>query len=323
MSNDLPFERRLEFIDLSLSEISDLISPAFGSNALETAQPLSGGRVNSNYALNLRTQPSKAVLRVYARGRAPCRLECQILRMLEGAVPVPKVLLDGSNHDLPFLVLNWVEGQTLDEVLRKGSGETPSLATDIGTTLAAIHAHTFLDAGFLADGLQVTEPINMGAAGFHSFADPALAGRAGDRLGTERLTRLREFIDWAVPHLEKQTVQPCLVHSDFNPPNLMVRDGHVTGVMDWEYAHAGNRLTDIANMLRARAFQPLEFDNAFVSAYEAAASALPEHWQSLSRIIDLLSQLELLDGPDERPAIFIWAIERIDNTIRFVEDNLT
>ncbi len=323
MSTELPFERRLEFIDLSLSEISDLISPTFGSNALENAQPLSGGRVNSNYALTLRTQPSKAVLRVYARGRVPCRLESQILQMLEGAVPVPKVLLDRSHQDLPYLVLSWVEGQTLDHVLRKGSNTTPSLATDIGNVLAAIHTHTFADAGFLGDSLQVTEPVNMGAAGLRSFAGPALAGRAGERLGAERLARLREFIHWAAPHLDRHSVQPCLVHSDFNPPNLMVQDGRITAVMDWEYAHAGNRLTDIANMLRTRAFQPPEFDVAFVSAYEAAAGPLPKNWQSLSRIIDLLSQLEMLDGQDERPAIFIWAIERIDDTIRFVEDNLT
>ncbi len=323
MSTDLPFERRLEFIDLSSSEISDLISPTFGTNVLESAQPLSGGRVNSNYALGLRTQPLKVVLRVYARGQAPCRLESQILKMLDGQVPVPKVLADGSDHELPFLVLSWVEGKTLDHVLRDGRNEMTSLATDIGTILAAIHANTFSDAGFLGDGLQVTETINTGAAGFHAFADPALAGRAGDRLGAERLARLKELIRWAAPHLDKQAVQPCLVHSDFNPPNIMVHDGRVAGVMDWEYAHAGNRLTDIANMLRSRAFQAPQFDDAFVSAYETAAGPLPQHWQSLSRMIDLLSQLEMLDGPEERPAIFIWAIERIDDTIRFVENNLT
>ncbi len=323
MSTDHPFERRHEFIDLSLPEINDLVSPTFGSDALVSAQPLSGGRVNSNYALTLRSQPAKAVLRVYARGGAPRRLESQILQLLEGRVPVPKVLLDGSKKDPAFLVLSWVEGQTLDNALRTGIKETTSLATDIGTILAAIHAQTFTDSGFLGKDMQVIEPIDMGAAGFHTFAQPALAGRAGVRLGAERLTRLNELISWAAPYLDKQAVQPCLVHSDFNPPNLMVHDGRVTGVMGWEYAHAGNRLTDIANMLRTRDFQPPEFNDAFVSAYEAAAGPLPQDWPSLSRIIDLLSQLEMLDGPDERPAIFIWAIERIDDTIRFVEDNLT
>eukprot|EP00439_Symbiodinium_sp_Y106_P087768 s1_g304.t1 len=303
--------------------MDDIIALAFGPNALASVQPLSGGRVNSNYALTLRSQPAKAALRVYARGSAPCRLESQILQLLEGRVPVPKVLLDGSKKDPAFLVLSWVEGQTLDDVLREGGNETTSLATDIGAILAAIHAQTFTDSGFLGKDMQVIEPIDMGAAGFHTFAKPALAGRAGDRLGAERLARLKELISWAVPYLDKQAVQPCLVHSDFNPPNLMVHQGRITGVMDWEYAHAGNQLTDIANMLRTRDFQPPEFNDAFVSAYETAAGPLPQNWRSLSRIIDLLSQLEMLDGPDERPAIFIWAIERIDDTIRFVEDNLT
>ncbi len=31
----------------------------------------------------------------------------------------------------------------------------------------------------------------------------------------------------------------CLVHSDFNGTNILVRDGRITGVLDWEFAFAG------------------------------------------------------------------------------------
>ena len=44
----------------------------------------------------------------------------------------------------------------------------------------------------------------------------------------------------------------CLVHSDLNPKNLLLdpESLEVTGVLDWEFAHAGHPATDLGNLLR-------------------------------------------------------------------------
>ena len=44
----------------------------------------------------------------------------------------------------------------------------------------------------------------------------------------------------------------CLVHSDFNAKNILVETatGEVTGLVDWEFAHAGGPFTDLGNLLR-------------------------------------------------------------------------
>ena len=44
----------------------------------------------------------------------------------------------------------------------------------------------------------------------------------------------------------------CLVHSDLNPKNVLVDPGslEVTGLLDWEFAHAGLPGTDLGNLLR-------------------------------------------------------------------------
>jgi aminoglycoside phosphotransferase (APT) family kinase protein len=43
-----------------------------------------------------------------------------------------------------------------------------------------------------------------------------------------------------------------LAHSDFNAKNLLVDPGtgDVTGLVDWEFAHAGTPYTDLGNLLR-------------------------------------------------------------------------
>jgi len=270
----------------------------------------------------LRGEPVNAVLRLYARGKKTCQMERDILQALDAQIPLPKVLFDGSENPQPFLVLEWINGETLDNTLDKKSKSPAKLGSQAGEVLASIHQIEFSEAGFLGDGLKIEKPFPTGKESFLSFVEPALDARAGARLGAERSNHLRKFAQWAAPHLDQLPSRPCLVHSDFNPPNLMICHGVLTGVLDWEFAHAGNALTDIANMLRPRAYQPPAFDEAFITAYENAAGPLPDNWQSLSRILDLMAQIEMLDAPEDRPGIFKWATARVIDTTDFVEANL-
>jgi aminoglycoside phosphotransferase (APT) family kinase protein len=52
------------------------------------------------------------------------------------------------------------------------------------------------------------------------------------------------------------------VHGDFNPKNLLVdpESGVVTGLVDWEFAHAGSPYADLGNLLR------FERDDPFAQA---------------------------------------------------------
>jgi aminoglycoside phosphotransferase (APT) family kinase protein len=279
--------------------------------------------MNSNYALSLKVEPFNAVLRLFARGQRACRIECAILRTLDARVPAAKVLLDGSENAQPFLVLSWIDGETLDHTLDQQTRDPATLGRQAGEVLANIHQIDFPEAGFFGDGLKIEKPFPSGKESFLSFVIPALNARAGARLGAERTDHLCRFSQWAAPHLDHLSDRACLVHSDFNPPNLMIWHGKLAGVLDWEFAHAGTALTDIANMLRPRPYQTPEFNHAFIASYEARAGALPPNWQSLSRILDLMAQIEMLDAPEDRPGLFKWAIERVDDTVRFVESNLT
>lgn len=289
---------------------------------MEKSTLLSGGKINSNYALSLKVEPFNAVLRLYARGQSTCRMERDILRTLNDQVPTAKVLLDGSENAQPFLVLSWVNGETLDNTLNQQSRNPANLGSQAGDVLADIHKLDFPDAGFFGEGLKIENPFPLGQESFLSFIGPSLDARAGSRLGAERTDHLRQFTLWAAPLLDQLPESACLIHSDFNPPNLMVFHGKLAAVLDWEFAHAGTALTDIANMLRPRSYQPPEFNEAFIAVYEAKAGALPPNWQSLSRILDLMAQIEMLDAPEDRPGIFKWAIERIEDTISFVESDL-
>ena len=50
--------------------------------------------------------------------------------------------------------------------------------------------------------------------------------------------------------LEELESDRRLVHGDFNPTNILIDDGAVSGVLDWEYCHSGTPYMDIGNLLR-------------------------------------------------------------------------
>ena len=72
----------------------------------------------------------------------------------------------------------------------------------------------------------------------------------------------------------------CLVHSDFNPKNLLVDPDtlEVTGLLDWEFAHAGHPYTDLGNLLRFERDPVFTDGGARRRTSPAAAARPPRPW---------------------------------------------
>jgi aminoglycoside phosphotransferase (APT) family kinase protein len=93
----------------------------------------------------------------------------------------------------------------------------------------------------------------------------------------------------------------CLVHSDLNPKNLLVDPEtlEVTGVLDWEFAHAGGPTTDLGNLLR------LDRDPAFVDAVlDVYRTRVPDAGDDVldrARAADLYALVDLAARRGENP----------------------
>ena len=85
----------------------------------------------------------------------------------------------------------------------------------------------------------------------------------------------------------------CLVHSDLNPKNLLLDPDTLalTGVLDWEFAHAGHPFTDLGNLLRFD--RSPAFDRAVLAAYEERRGTAPEQALALARAADLWALVDL------------------------------
>jgi aminoglycoside phosphotransferase (APT) family kinase protein len=91
----------------------------------------------------------------------------------------------------------------------------------------------------------------------------------------------------------------CLVHADLNPKNLLVDPGTlvVTGVLDWELAHAGSPYADLGHLLRFE--RDPDLTEAVLDAYLAFMPPLPEDVLDRARAADLFALVDLAARPEQ------------------------
>lgn len=221
--------------------------------------PLEGGHSGETFLGT--SGAEQVVVRIYAarsaaRGETAVDIDAAVLRLVRGLLPVPEVLevrRPDPVADIPaILVTSFLPGERLDLVL---PGADPASAERIGANLGELltrlNRMPFLRTGPFIDAELRVGSFGPAATDLRTFAEdlvtdsPLAAWDISDREGLfEMADRAQDLLD---------TVdRRCLVHSDFNPKNLLVdpETGEVTGLLDWEFAHAGLPVADLGNLLR-------------------------------------------------------------------------
>jgi aminoglycoside phosphotransferase (APT) family kinase protein len=311
---ELRWERAHDFLELPAAAIEARVRAVYPAAGLKDAQPLNRGLRNTNYRLTVVGAPSPLALRLYVADPAACAREAAILTHVAGRVPAPRVLGTDTTADPPYALLEWLDGEPLDEVLRDcDAGTALDLSAACGTVLAAIHETRFPAPGFLGPDLSVQRPMPHWA----SAVEAALDGPAAASLGPGPAARVRRVVQSSLDQVEPIWSEAALAHADFKPWNLLARQEagtwNICGVLDWEFACAASPLLDFAIFLRDEGARPAGFGDSFAEAYSAAGGRLPESWRRLARLIDLLNLTQLLSSPGG---------QRTEDIRRLVDDTL-
>ncbi|GAB3765368.1 aminoglycoside phosphotransferase (APT) family kinase protein [Nocardioides ginsengisegetis] len=275
---------------------------------LASLTPLAGGWSGQTFLAGVAGEQS--VVRIYAdpglRGAAAHEVDAALLRLVRGLVPVAEVLevrrADPATGMPALLVTSHLPGERGDLLLP--TLDAPARA-ELGARLAGILA----DLGgmpFLRSGPFVDGDLRIGSFwpdGQDVDGLPAYVDLATPQLGwwtPDELDGLREVAVDAQALLD--TVgRVCLVHSDFNPKNLLVdpQTLEVTGVLDWEFAHAGHPFTDLGNLLRFERDE--DFTGAVLAAYADRRGTPPADALALARAADLWALVDLATRRSANP----------------------
>lgn len=254
------------------------------SDFAASAVPLAGGYGGQTYAVSAGGED--AVLKLYVKQPERAAVDAALLELVRGLLPVPRVLdakRESSDEGPPYLLTERLPGVNLQVYLESaGAAERWKVGAQLGELLARLSGMPFLTAGMFRDGELAIEPF-----GFGDLAEyvEGLGLGLGDRFTT--------VIAEAEDVLDGGTDRVCLVHSDFNPKNLLVDPdaARITGLIDWEFAHAGSPYTDLGNLFRFCVDPVLA--GAVLSVLRGSGLALGEPLVDLGRAADLWALLDL------------------------------
>jgi aminoglycoside phosphotransferase (APT) family kinase protein len=168
--------------------------------------------------------------------------------LAETDVPVPKAVAYCDDPDVigaPFYVMERVGGtpyREAEQLEALGPAATARICEAMVDTLVRLHA---------------VDPVAVGLGGFGRPS--GFVTRQLDRWGRQMAGSLQRRIEGSDDLLEALRVQAttipdvsledgtaAIVHGDYRLDNLLISDGHVTAVLDWEMATLGDPLTDLA-----------------------------------------------------------------------------
>lgn len=217
------------------------------SDLTGSAVPLTGGYGGQTFAVSAGGED--AVIKFYAKDPGRAAVDAALLQLVHGLLPVPRVLdlkRDGTPDEPPYLLTERLPGVNLQVFLESATqAQRRSIGTQLGELLARLSGMPFLRAGMFADDELRVESFGLGDLTEYV---------AGLDLGLTEQQRagLGAVVDEAEDLLADGVDRVCLVHSDFNPKNLLVdpETAGLTGLIDWEFSHAGSPYADLGNLLR-------------------------------------------------------------------------
>ena len=262
----------------ALSALGARLFPGHGS--VHDLRRLSGGASQETFAFSydtgaglrpliLRRKPHERVSAL----AAGLETEAELLKLTAAAgarVPAVFHVLSADDQCGVGFIMDRLEGETIPrKILRdeRFSAARAVLARDCGEALALIHS---VASDHLPKALRPA-PGSVRVAELKTAYDTI--GRPN---GVYALA-----LRWLADHLPPDPPQLSLVHGDFRHGNLMIDENGLAGVLDWELAHLGDPMEDLA-WLCVPSWRFGEIENpvggfgqreALFAAYEAAGGA--------------------------------------------------
>ncbi len=233
--------------------LADYIRHRNGAQAVDVLafERLSGGAIQSNYALTVRSTDGarSGELALVVRSDALSKVNASLTRAQEfrvlqcafkAGVTVPEPLWlceDETITGSVFCVMARVPGQASGRKLVRGgvtAEQAAPLTRQLGRELARLHAVRPPQAGL--DFLSVP-------AGSRAMARVQEYRRALDEI-PEAHPVLEYALNWLEDH-DPGSQDIVLCHGDYRTGNYMVHEGAISGILDWEFASWSDPLEDL------------------------------------------------------------------------------
>lgn len=227
-------------------EVVAWVGEVTGGEVCGVVQVTSGGR--SGFAVDVERRGGEKLELFLQRGRKGAETlgsfidlarEAEVYRALEPlGLPVPRVW--GASNEVDAILLDRARGRTWYQAPRDPE-EARSVAREFVQHLARWHSVPArrLDLPSFGPVRSVAEHQRENVRAIRASFEAHDRVEPIDALSWLML----DILENRLPHHDGE---PVLVQGDTGPGNLLYEDGRVTAIVDWELAHLGDPMDDIA-----------------------------------------------------------------------------
>lgn len=309
------WERTLPFLELDNIKVNKLFKDILDEEDIINIIPIEEGCRTTNYIIETKDVGKRYTLKIFFSRDQNYKKDIKLLNMLKKEVPVQKVYkfdnaLEIGNRE--YAIYEYIEGKTIGQSLKEGYVIEEKFVREVAQALAKIHSYKFDKIGFLNEGLEVKEellPLNL-------WYEKFIGEKARKRLGNEIINKINFIVKKNEEQLVKLDRDARLVHGDFQGTNILINSGRLSGILDWEFAMSGHPLADIGQFFRYEEYFNKNLVEAFEDEYRKTSDyILSDNWYKISRLRDLTSLIQLINGEEEMP-------NKYKNIKNIIEKNL-
>jgi aminoglycoside phosphotransferase (APT) family kinase protein len=245
-------------IAISPAQAQAIVERVTSDRTVARLSEIRGGHIGAVYEIGLTGGAPSFVLKVYPETlHWKMQKEVNVCELLSArlGVPVPRILLADDTKSLiglNFVLMTKLDGEGLyglEATLTEA--EIFSIYSQMGQVLREIHRISIEAFGYIGpSGVSTPHASNRAYMSFQFDKKLAEFAEYGGDSGLGH--RLRAFVGGQTHLLDACTVA-SLCHYDFHPGNVLVdrKAGslHLSGILDFENAIAGDPLMDIAKTL--------------------------------------------------------------------------
>jgi aminoglycoside phosphotransferase (APT) family kinase protein len=197
--------------------------------AAQDIRPLEGGQLNQVYLVD-----DAYVVRIGTRPNSFARLadEAERMQRVAGLMPVPRILAMGQYRGRPYQIQQFIQGEKLHHVWRGLSpSERERIMAELSGYLRSLHGLRFAEYGRACGD-------SVGYASWMAYYESAWQNTLAE-IETLDIPIPREILALALDYVQEHRhvlrgAKPVLVHRDLWPGNILVRDGSVVAILDFE-----------------------------------------------------------------------------------------
>jgi aminoglycoside phosphotransferase (APT) family kinase protein len=268
--------------------------------------------LNDRYILRCSAGPESA---------AALAREAATLNRLRAHAGVARVLGSGTfgpSQDWHYLLLTKLPG---DNVFRRWLDESRELRDRYVRELVNLirPVHNLANVGYTFGFYQtaISEPGATWLEGHDEYFATVLAGARKRDLSPDLSRLITEAERYYQSHRSSlaYAVGPRLTHGDLHLYNVIAEHGHVTGLIDWEWAHGGEPDCDLAHLVRWALYpwHPAEEELEAASTRELFAPLIPEllgAYSELAAIPRLLERMTIYELEHDLHQISLGATDQ-------------